>query len=310
MNGTIEFLTTYGYGAIFTCVLVEQIGAPLPATPVLIAAGALAGLGRLNLWVALLLAVAASLIGDSIWYYLGKMQGMSVLRLLCKISLEPDSCVRRTNATYSKHGTRWLLFAKFIPGVSTIAPPMAGVYRVNLWRFIAMDGGGATLWAGAFLFAGWCFRSQTNKIAAYIDQLGEYLGLGLAGALMIYVLFKWIERKRVYRSLNVARIAPVELKQRIDSGESITIVDLRNAFEWHEGRIPGSRTLTDEELDAFVSKTPEAAMMILYCSCPHEVSSAAGAALRLKRRGVKLIRTLEGGYPLWTQLGFPVEVSA
>jgi rhodanese-related sulfurtransferase len=237
------------------------------------------------------------------------MQGMSILRLLCKISLEPDSCVRRTNATYSKHGTRWLLFAKFIPGVSTIAPPMAGVYRVNLWRFIAMDGGGATLWAGAFLFAGWCFRSQTNKIAAYIDRLGEYLGLGLAGALMIYVLFKWIERKRVYRSLNVARIAPVELKQRIDSGESITIVDLRNAFEWHEGRIPGSRTLTDEELDAFVSKTPEAAMMILYCSCPHEVSSAAGAALRLKRRGVKLIRTLEGGYPLWTQLGFPVEVS-
>ena len=310
MNGTIEILTAYGYAAIFTCVLVEQIGAPVPATPVLIAAGALAGLGRLNLWVVLLLAVAASLIGDSIWYYLGKMQGMSVLRLLCKISLEPDSCVRRTNATYSKHGTRWLLFAKFIPGVSTIAPPMAGVYRVNLWRFIAMDGAGATLWACTFLFAGWCFRSQTDRIAAYIDRLGEFLGLGLAGVLMIWVLFKWIERKRVYLSLNVARIAPVELKQLIDSGESITIVDLRNTFEWREGRIPGSRTLTDEELDAFVLKTPEAAMMILYCSCPHEVSSAADAALRLKRRGVKLIRTLEGGYHLWTQLGFPVEVSA
>ena len=155
MNGTIEFLTTYGYTAIFTFVLAEQLGAPLPATPILIAAGALAGLGKLNLWVALLLAVAASLIGDSLWYYLGKTNGMSVLRLLCKISLEPDSCVRRTNSTYSKHGTRWLLFAKFIPGVSTIAPPMAGIYGVNLWRFIAMDGGGASLWAGTFLFAGW-----------------------------------------------------------------------------------------------------------------------------------------------------------
>jgi membrane protein DedA with SNARE-associated domain/rhodanese-related sulfurtransferase len=310
MNGMIGILTAYGYPAIFACVLAEQIGVPVPATPVLIAAGALAGLGRLNLWLVLLLAVAASLIGDLIWYYLGKMQGISVLRLLCKISLEPDSCVRRTNAVYSRHGTRWLLFAKFLPGVSTIAPPMAGVYRVNLWRFIAMDGGGATLWAGAFLFAGWCFKSQTDRIAAYVDGVGEYLALGLAGVLITYLLFKWLERKRGYRTLNVARIAPVELKQRIDSGESITIVDLRNAFEWREGRIPGSRPLRDEELDAFVSKSPEAAMLILYCSCPHDVSSAAGAALRLRRKGVKLIRTLEGGYPLWTQLGFPVEVSA
>jgi membrane protein DedA with SNARE-associated domain len=171
MNGTIEILTTYGYGAIFTCVLVEQIGLPLPATPVLIAAGGLAGLGRLNLWVALLLAVLASLIGDSIWYYLGKMQGMSVLRLLCKISLEPDSCVRRTNATYSKHGTRWLLFAKFIPGVSTIAPPMAGVYRVNLGRFIAMDGGGAILWAGAFLFA--AGASEAKQIGLLLALTGS-----------------------------------------------------------------------------------------------------------------------------------------
>src|SRR5205085_9414612 len=122
---------------------------------VLLAAGALAGLGKLNLALALLLAVVASLIGDGVWYYLGKTKGMAVLRLLCKISLEPDACVRQTNATYSRHGSRWLLFAKFIPGVSTVAPPMAGVYGVSLIRFIAMDGGGAVVWAGVFLLAGW-----------------------------------------------------------------------------------------------------------------------------------------------------------
>jgi membrane protein DedA with SNARE-associated domain/rhodanese-related sulfurtransferase len=310
MNGTIELLTTYGYTAVFTCVLAEQLGVPLPATPVLIAAGALAGMGKLNLPVAWLLAVAASLIGDSVWYYLGKTRGMAVLRLLCKISLEPDTCVRRTNSTYSKHGTRWLLVAKFIPGVSTIAPPMAGIYRVNPWKFIAMDGGGASLWAGVFIFAGWCFRGQTDAIAAYMDQLGKWLGLSLAGVLVIYVLFKWIERKRVYRSLHIARIAPLELKHRIESGEPITIVDLRNAFEWREGRIPGSFAIADEELDAFVPTVSGDAMIILYCSCPSEISSAAGAAMRLKRRGVKLIRTLEGGFPLWTHLGFPVEASA
>jgi len=309
MNETLAFLSTYGYAALFGCVLAEQLGAPLPAAPVLLAAGAFAGLGKLNLALALLLAVVASLIGDTVWYYLGKTRGMAVLQLLCKISLEPDACVRKTNATYSKHGMRWLLFAKFIPGVSTIAPPMAGIYRVGLWRFIAMDGGGASLWAGVYLLAGWCFSGHIDTIAAHTDRLGEWMGLGLAGVSVIYVLFKFIERNRIYRSLRVARIAPLELKQRIESGETITIVDLRNPFEWREGRIPGSLTLTDKELDEFVPSVPEAEM-ILYCSCPNEISSAAAATMRLKRRGIKLIRPLEGGFPLWTQLGFPVEVPA
>src|SRR4051794_23845035 len=155
MNGSLAILATYGYAALFGCVLAEQLGVPLPAAPVLLAAGALAGLGKLNLALAFLLAVLASLIGDTVWYYLGRTRGTAVLRLICKISLEPDACVRKTSATYSKHRTLWLLFAKFIPGVSTIAPPMAGIYRVSLLRFIAMDGGGACLWAGVYLLVGW-----------------------------------------------------------------------------------------------------------------------------------------------------------
>jgi membrane protein DedA with SNARE-associated domain/rhodanese-related sulfurtransferase len=310
MNTAIELLTTYGYTAVFTCVLAEQLGLPLPATPVLIAVGALAGLGELNTLAAWLLAIAASLIGDSVWYYLGKTRGMSVLRLLCKISLEPDTCVRKTNSAYSKHGTRWLLFAKFIPGVSTIAPPMAGVYGVNPWKFIAMDGVGAGLWAGVFIFTGWCFRNQTDAIAALVGRLGAWVGFSFASALVIYLLFKWIERRRVHRSLNIARIAPSELRQRIESGETVTILDLRNTFEWREGRIPGALSIADEELDTFVSTIAETGMLILYCSCPNEISSAAAAAVKLKRRGVKLIHTLEGGFPLWKRLGFPVEASA
>jgi membrane protein DedA with SNARE-associated domain/rhodanese-related sulfurtransferase len=308
MNGTIEFLVTYGYAALFACVLAEQLGLPLPAAPFLLAAGALASAGKLNLTVALLLAVAASLMGDTVWYYLGKSRGMAVLQLLCKISLEPDACVRRTNAAYSKHGTRWLLFAKFIPGVSTVAPPMAGIYRVSLWRFIAADGTGAGLWASVYLFAGWWFGGQIETVAAHMDRLGRWVGLALLGVSVIYVLFKMIERTRVHRSLRVAHITPLELKQRMESGETITIVDLRNTFEWRERRIPGSLTLTARELDNFVPAGPEAEM-VLYCSCPNEISSAAAATVRLKRRGIKSIRPLEGGFPLWTELGFPVEVA-
>jgi membrane protein DedA with SNARE-associated domain/rhodanese-related sulfurtransferase len=281
----------------------------LPAAPILLAAGALASAGKLNLAAALLLAIAASLIGDSVWYYLGKTRGMAVLRLLCKISLEPDACVRQTNAAYSKHGTRWLLFAKFVPGVSTVAPPMAGIYRVNVWTFLAADGAGAGLWAGVYLFAGWWFGGQIETVAAYMDRLGGWVGLAVAGVFVIYVLFKLLERTRVHRSLRVARITPLELRQRMESGEAILIVDLRNNFEWREGRIPGALTLTAKELDAYLPAVPEAEM-ILYCSCPNEISSAAAATMRLKRRGIKSIRPLEGGFPLWTQLGFPIEAPA
>ena len=305
MNATIELLTTYGYTAVFVFVLAEQLGLPLPATPVLIAVGALAGLGEVNALIAWLLAVGASLIGDSVWYYLGKTRGIFVLRLLCKISLEPDTCVRKTNSAYSKHGTRWLLFAKFIPGVSTIAAPMAGAYRVNPWTFIALDGVGAGLWAGVFIFAGWSFRNHTDAIAALVGRLGEWVGFFLAGALVIYILFKWLEKRRAHRSLNIARIAPLELRQRIGSDEKITIVDLRNTFEWREGRIPGSISISDEELDTFVSAAAGTGMLILYCSCPNEISSAAAAAVRLKSRGVKLAK-YPHLYPKKIHFVFPI----
>jgi len=308
MNGTIEFLSSYGYTALFVCVLAEQLGLPFPAAPFLLAAGALAGPGKFSLAVALPVAVLASLIGDTIWYYLGKTRGTAVLRLLCKISLEPDACVRQTNATYSRHGTKWLLIAKFVPGISTVAPPMAGVYGVNIWTFIAMDGGGASLWAGVFLFAGWCFSGQTAAIAAHADQVGVWIGAALATVCVFYLLFRFFERRRIYRSLRIAGIAPIELKQRIEAGEAITIIDLRNSLEWRAARIPGSLTLTDAELDTFAPTALEGEM-ILYCSCPDEISSAAAASVRLKRRGIKSIRPLQGGFPLWTELGFPVEAS-
>jgi rhodanese-related sulfurtransferase len=184
---------------------------------------------------------------------------------------------------------------------------MAGIYQVSLWRFIAADAIGAGLWAGVYLFAGWWFGGQIETVAVHMDRLGGWVGLALVGVSVFYVLFKLVQRTRVHRSLRVARITPLELKQRIESGESITIVDLRNTFEWREGRIPGSVTLTVKELDAYVPEVPEAEM-ILYCSCPNEVSSAATATVRLRRRGIKSVRPLEGGFPLWTQLGFPVEV--
>jgi membrane protein DedA with SNARE-associated domain/rhodanese-related sulfurtransferase len=306
MNQTIDFLLTHGSAVLFSFVLAEQLGLPVPSTPVLLAAGALGGLGRLNLAVVWPLAILASLIGDAFWFYLGRTRGMSILRLLCKISLEPESCVRKTKSAYSNQGARWLLFAKFVPGLNTLAPPMAGMFNVGPWTFIALDAAGAGLWAGAFMLAGWLFRDQMELVASLMAKLGFWLGVALLAVLVLYIIFKCVRRARVHRSLRIARITPLELKQRMDQGESITIIDLRNAFEWQKGHIPGALILSEDQLDTVIPSLLER-QVILYCSCPNDVSSA-GIAVRLKLKGVKFIRPLEGGFPNWMGLGLPVEV--
>ena len=305
MNETVEFLLRHGYTLLFGFVLAEQLGLPIPSTPMLLAAGALAGLGRMSLPFAWTITIFASLLGDSLWFGLGRWRGFSILNLFCRISLEPDTCVRKTQATYGKHGVNWLLFAKFVPGLSTIAPPMAGMFKVNPWKFIAMDTAGSVLWSGAYLIVGWCFRDQLELAALLLAKLGSGLIGVLVGSLLLYIAFKYIQRQRVYRKLRIARITPRELKQRMDEGENVIIIDLRSEFEWADGRIPGSLAPVGDDLETMIPSNTKSEV-VLYCSCPNEVSSAR-AAMRLKRHGLKHVRPLEGGFPVWKDLGFPIE---
>jgi membrane protein DedA with SNARE-associated domain/rhodanese-related sulfurtransferase len=305
MNETVDFLLRHGYALLFFSVLAEQLGLPLPATPLLLAAGALAGTGKMNPVLAWSLAVAASLAGDFLWFHLGRTRGSSVLRLLCGISLEPDTCVRTTKASWSRHGSKWLLFAKFVPGLSTVAPPMAGMLKVSPAEFLLMDTVGAGLWAGTFVIAGWSFRNQLEVIASYLSRFGAWLGIAVVSGLLVYVAVRHLRRQRVLHSLRIARITPLELRERMNKGDNFTIVDLRNAFEWREARIPGALTLSDEQLTTFLAAS--GGEFVLYCSCPHE-SSTISAAMRLARNGIDRIRPLEGGFPLWLELGLPVEM--
>jgi membrane protein DedA with SNARE-associated domain/rhodanese-related sulfurtransferase len=308
MNDTLEFLLRHGYTLLFVFVLAEQSGLPIPSTPMLLAAGALAGLDRMSLSLALLLAVVASLTGDSLWFVLGRVRGFSILSLFCRISLEPDTCVQKTQLTYGKHGVNWLLFAKFVPGLSTIAPPMAGMFKVSPWLFLAMDTVGAILWSGVYLILGWFFRDQLEDVAFYLGRLGSGLVGLVIGALLLFIGYKYFQRRRVYRDLRIARITANELKQRMDGGEQVIVVDLRSDFERADGRIPGSLVAVDDNLETLVPAITKNEV-VLYCSCPNEVSSAR-AALRLKRHGVKRVRPLEGGFEVWKELGFPVEMPA
>lgn len=311
MNATVEFLLQHGYLLLFLFVLAEQSGLPIPSTPMLLAAGALSGVGRMNLAFSWSLAIVASLIGDTLWFALGRWRGFSILNVFCRISLEPDTCVQKTQITYGKHGVNWLLFAKFVPGLSTIAPPMAGMFKVTAWKFLGMDTGGALLWSGAYLIVGWIFRDQLELAAAMLARLGSGLIVLLVGAVVLYIAFKYIQRQRVYRDLRIARIAPRELKSRMDKGENVIVVDLRSEFEQAEGRIPGSLAAVGDNIEELISSIGPVHIaeseVVLYCSCPNEITSAR-AALRLKRNGVKRVRPLEGGFPVWKELGFPIEM--
>src|SRR5580704_15546364 len=157
MNHSLEFLIHYGYLVLFGWVFAEQIGIPIPAIPVMLAAGALAGTHRINPAAALALAITAALCADMIWYELGRRKGIRILQFLCKISLEPDSCVRRTENVFARNGAKSLLVAKFVPGLNTAAQPLAGIFRMKFWRFLVFDSAGAILYVGTFFGLGFAF---------------------------------------------------------------------------------------------------------------------------------------------------------
>src|SRR5271170_4170574 len=183
MNKSIEFLVRHGASVLFVAVFIEQIGVPLPSALWLFAAGAMVGTGKMHWYVALGASALGSLLADVIWFYLGRYYGHRVLGLLCRISLEPDSCVRRTQDAFSRYGMKGLVVSKFIPGLGNLAPPLAGNSGIKLHRFLVFDGAGALLYVGCFLLLGALFGHQLNQILAALASLGSG-ALGLVVALI------------------------------------------------------------------------------------------------------------------------------
>lgn len=268
MHGTLEFLLRHGYAVLPALVFAEQIGLPLPATPFLLGAGALAGRGHLSFWFCLVLSAIAAVLADGLWYQLGRKKGISVLQFLCRISLEPDSCVRRTEGVFAKQGARSLLVAKFVPGLSTAAPPLAGIFHMRKRRFLLWDTLGSLLWAGAFLLAGYIFSEQIEKIAERAASLGGWLAVLIIGALGGYIAWKFIGRQRFLRELRIGRITPEELKEKIDAREELVIVDLRHSldFEADPETIPGAFRMDVKELEERSDRLPPDREVILYCT--------------------------------------------
>jgi membrane protein DedA with SNARE-associated domain len=264
----VQFLIRRGYALLFAWVLVEQLGLPIPAIPLLLAAGALASSGRMDFAFAVSLALVAVILADLFWYYLGRSRGGRMLKLLCRISLEPDSCVRQTEDAFLRHGARSLLVAKFVPGLNTAAPSLAGVFRMPVARFILFDSLGGLFWVATFTGVGFIFRDQLEHIAAYSLRWGRWLVVALVGSLAAYVLWKYIQRRRFLHRLRIARISPKELMDKLTAGNEVLIVDLRQPLdvEAFPQMIPGALRMAIDELEERHQEIPRDRDIILYCS--------------------------------------------
>jgi membrane protein DedA with SNARE-associated domain len=268
MHSALDFLLHHGYAVLLAWVFAEQIGLPVPSLPILLAAGALAGTGRFSFFGAIFLSVFASLFADSIWYGLGRVRGIKVLQLICKISLEPDSCVRRTEGVFARQGARSLIFAKFVPGLGAVAPPLAGIFHMRPARFLLFDVLGAFLWSSAYVGVGYAFSGEIERIAEHAFHLGSGLGVLVVGALAGYIVYKYIARHRFLRELRIGRITAEELKQKLDAGEDLVIVDLRHSmdFEADPHTIPGAFRMDAEDLEENDDLFPRDREVILYCT--------------------------------------------
>jgi membrane protein DedA with SNARE-associated domain/rhodanese-related sulfurtransferase len=307
MNEMLEFVVRHGYLLVFAWVFAEQVGLPIPSAPLLLAAGALSGSGQMNLGLAIAFAVFAAVASDSLWYTLGRRKGVRVLRWVCRISLAPDSCVRRTEVRFEKNGLRALLVAKFIPGLNAMTSPLAGIIRMKWRRFVMFDALGALLWAGAYIATGYAFSGELERIAARAAFLGEWLLVLLLATFAGYIGWKLYNRQRFLRGLQIARITPEELKGKLDAGEDVIILDLRHALdlEAQPETIRGALRIDAAELEEAQEVIPHNREIVLFCSCPHE-ATAARLALLLRSKGITKIRPLAEGYEGWRSRGFPM----
>ncbi|MFC5527071.1 VTT domain-containing protein [Rhodanobacter ginsengisoli] len=303
----ILLIAHYGLLLIFCNVLIEQLGVPVPAVPTLIVAGALASNGHFPLVAVVVIAVLASLLGDLLWYGAGRRFGAGVMRTICRISLSPDSCVKQSELRFQRWRGRVLLIAKFVPGLSTVAPPLVGAMGLRLPSFLLLDGLGSLLWAGSAIGLGYVFAAQVDDLLNALASAGTLAFEGLLCLLALYILVKWWQRHRLLVALRMARITVDELNRAIEEGQAPVVVDVRSeAARLLDTRIiPGALLADLNGIDQTVGHLPSDRELVIYCSCPNEVSAAKAAKL-LMAIGYRRVRPLLGGLDAWDAAGYAV----
>ena len=307
MPVALSFFIHYGYIVLFLWIAAEQLGMPLPSVPLLITAGTLTATHQMRLSLVIVAAVAACMVSDSLWYYMGKRFGGAVVRLLCRLSFESTTCVRRTENRFQKYGAWALLFAKFVPGLSTVAAPLAGQTGMPFRSFFQADLAGAVIWSLSMTLIGRFFGDVMKHHPAGLHTLTQSAGVLFLLVIVALLASRVLKQRAFLQQLRGSKIEPEELKAMLDQGQEVHIIDLRHPLDYlpDPRMLPGAELLTPETLVARSESIPRDRDIVLYCTCPSDATSAR-MALRLRKLGIYRVRPLRGGFEAWKKLSYPL----
>lgn len=307
MPVALDFFLKYGYWILFLWVMTEQLGVPIPSVPVMLTAGTLTATHKMNLPLVLIAILLGSLVSDSLWYIMGKRYGGAVVKLLCRLSMESSTCVRRTENYFTKRGPAALLLAKFIPGLGSVAAPIAGQTSMPFSSFVIFDTIGILIWALTFTLGGRFFGDFLKRHPEVFSWVAHFAVLLFALLLMGFLFSRFLRQRAFLREIRTARVPPQELKEMLDRGQEVYIVDLRHPLDYlpDPRTLPGAVLLTPDKLVLQSDDIPRDRDVVLFCTCPSE-ATAAKMALTIRKLGVYRVRPLLGGFDEWKRLGFPL----
>jgi membrane protein DedA with SNARE-associated domain/rhodanese-related sulfurtransferase len=300
-----DLIARYGLWLVFLNIFGQALGLPLPAYPTLIVTAST------SLFPALLivaLAVFSALLGDALWFLAGRRYGHHILRLMCRLSISPDTCVNRTEGAMSRHGVRVLMFARFVPGLSALSVPMAGALGVSWRTFLMYDAIGAVLWSGLAVALGVGFASHIVAVLDTFDTLGRGVLWLIVLVFALYLLNRWLNRYRLLRSLRMARIGVQTLERWMKDDVTPVVIDVRSAAlrAVDPFTIPGAIAVAPNEIAEKLRDVPRDRRIVVFCACPNEVT-AARLAQQLRQQGFAEVRPLLGGLDAWRDAGYTVD---
>ncbi|HEY6307445.1 MAG TPA: VTT domain-containing protein [Candidatus Angelobacter sp.] len=264
MKSILHQLTAHPYTVLLLSGLLERVGFPLLFAPVLVASGALAASGKMHFDLALWIALLTCIVGDALWYEMGRRKGDSVLSILCRISLEPESCIRRSKTFFEKGANRTVLLAKWLPGLSHVVPAVAGLTGVPRQNFFLANTAGSAFWIFVLMLAGYLPVEHVHVAPAIGPLLFEASLVLVAGNVGV----KYMRKRRFMKDLYKARIAPQELRQMLDSGQKVVVLDLRHPLDsvTDERTLPGALRVLPDDVTSRSELLPKDREIVLYCT--------------------------------------------
>lgn len=305
MNAWVSQIGAHGYLILFAAIFLEAVGFPVPAALALLIAGGATAHGSLYGAYALGGALAAMLVGDTLMFTMGRYTGWWLLGILCRVSVNPEGCILRAADAFYRRGRTLLVIAKFIPGINTMAPPLAGCMNMRVRQFLVLDLAGAVLYIGAYFAVGYLLSDALGALTRGYQFFGRIVTWLIVAAVVIYFALQLWHMFRERGTQRIVLVGAAEAAAAIAAGASIYDVRSHGYLDSRAVRIRGSLRLDPHSLHQNTLAFPTGQTAYVYCTCVREATSAR-VARELVKNGVT-VAVLKGGLRAWRRAGLPVE---